>query len=875
MNNQNLKDYLEKVASLLDNPNTDPVILSLHEKNIRYLLTNFLTLPNSELDFSKASLKEIISALLSQPDVLLNVEQYLQSKVPYMEEMLVALNEDQSAEEALREKVAADVNKNIESKERKAKLTELAKRFTSSTVNDVSESKITEEEQIQLETAVKEGLEQAHNSLFVEAEKIDQLPESQREKPEQNLVQEVAVQIQKSAAEDKSFTLTTKEVLNYVENLPISPLDIISFKQANTQTEKKQAAQNIVDPGLIGKEKAQTIVETLNKYLGSAVVNFQDTLTQDANNVATLAVANAAPEIVSAGITLSPKQTINLVRTLERNVRDEALGTKRQEIIRLSKDLRPQRAKNAGNPYLLKTNGESFVDRQKRILRQEGTTKGSSSKLQNNFNQLQQNLAICQSRIRGLRVAVNDVGLIMTRGNLTPFQQLSQRFLSFLSGAPLVGKKVSSWAQISAQKGLQKLWSSFFSSKARSFLVQKIGLNVALNSIAPGVGLFVSKAITVGAKNVSQIAKYLTPVSFFNSFFAQLGRDVSPSEETKGHNFLTTVAVGATIILIVFMGIFKLSLADPSAYLQTTGDETLVAKNFEVEVQIEPSKISNESLPQTFKVIVRIINKDKKLTDVKMLAQLKRTSGTSTSDISSLILSQMPSWETINESETETFEFTVTIPNNTDYHNAIISADIVVDAKVGDIQDRETVKRSASAMIGNIEHCFAFVGNWNETDKNLELEAILRIQQFSPKYMADLCQNQTINLVRDYTKLDYCYVPDNNTIIIRDICLYTAANTLYSLVHESGHIYTHRNWPSYVLFRDTVLHSGLIYGLLSEAYLCSYPFVKSDSEDFAETIAVYVQNHYFPGHLFRACGSKPIDLQNSYPKHYNFIISLF
>ncbi|MGI5826166.1 MAG: cell envelope integrity protein TolA [Patescibacteria group bacterium] len=874
MNNQNLKDYLEKVASLLDNPNTDPVILSLHEKNIRYLLTNFLTLPNSELDFSKASLKEIISALLSQPDDLLNVEQDLQSKVPYMEEMLAALNEGQSAEEALREKVAADVNRNIETKERKAKLAELAKRFTSSTVNDVSESKITEEEQIQLENAVKERLEQAHNSLFVEAEKIDQLPESQREKPEQNLVQEVAAQIQKSASEDKSFTLTKKEVLNYVENLPISPLDIISFKQANTQTEKKQAAQNIVNPGLIGKEKARTIVETLNKYLGSAVVNFQDTLTQDANNVATLAVANAAPEIVSTGITLSPKQTINLVKTLERKVRDEDQVSKRQEIIRLSKGLRPQ-GTIAGNPYLLKTNGESFIDRQKRILRQGGITTSSSSKLQHNFSQLQQNLAICQSRIRGLRTTVNDVGLIITKGKPVLYQQLSQRFIDFLSGIPLVGKNVSSWVKISAQKGLQKLWSSFFSSKARSFLVQKIGLNVALNLITPGVGLFVSKAITVGAKIVSQIAKYLTSASFFNSFFAQLGRDVSPSEETKGHNFLTTVAVGATIILIVFMGIFKLSLADPSAYLQTTGDETQVAKNFEIEVQIEPSKISNESLPQTFKVIVRIINKDQKLTDVKMQAQLKRISGTSTSDISSLILAQIPSWETINESETETFEFTVTISNNTDYHNAIILADIVVDAKVGDIQDRETVKRSASAMIGNIEHCFAFVGNWNETDKNLELEAILRIQQFSPKYMADLCQNQTINLVRDYTKLGYCYVPNKNTIIIRDICLYTAANTLYSLVHESGHIYTHRNWPSYVLFRDTVLHSGPIYGLLSESYLCSYPFVKSDSEDFAETIAVYIQNHYFPGHLFRACGSKPIDLQNSYPKHYNFIISLF
>ena len=188
----------------------------------------------------------------------------------------------------------------------------------------------------------------------------------------------------------------------------------------------------------------------------------------------------------------------------------------------------------------------------------------------------------------------------------------------------------------------------------------------------------------------------------------------------------------------------------------------------------------------------------------------------------------------------------------------------------------KTVSATAVITIGDWPNCFYFSDehdSWGN-EKTAELKAINLLMTY-PRYRAGLCQNpqRPIKLILDTTSFgDECEVTGDSTIIIRKLCLGGEANRFYSLAHESGHIYSKRNSDVYIefinYFRDVIVANG-------ENYLCSYRGTKTPSEDFAETIAVYLTNKNFANRPYNTCISSAnpngwINLRDNYPYHYSF-----
>lgn len=154
--------------------------------------------------------------------------------------------------------------------------------------------------------------------------------------------------------------------------------------------------------------------------------------------------------------------------------------------------------------------------------------------------------------------------------------------------------------------------------------------------------------------------------------------------------------------------------------------------------------------------------------------------------------------------------------------------------------------------------CFQFAGNWTQQEMQLENQAIATLFSAST-YQAFLCTAGQITLERNRTNTGYGgYAPSGSRIVIYNLGVGSFVNTLYTLAHESGHIFAHRNSQIPGNFYRQVTPQ--------EDFLCSYPLGKTPSEDFAETIAVYVT---YKSLTYRRCGGG-IDMPESYPLHYEF-----
>ncbi len=107
---------------------------------------------------------------------------------------------------------------------------------------------------------------------------------------------------------------------------------------------------------------------------------------------------------------------------------------------------------------------------------------------------------------------------------------------------------------------------------------------------------------------------------------------------------------------------------------------------------------------------------------------------------------------------------------------------------------------------------------------------------------------------------------------------------IYTLAHETGHILNHRNSTLYNEYRAL----GFFEPTSTEKPLCTYPWRKSESEDFAETIGFYVGESVAswiktdPGNgtdssrtCIRDFGDSNWQYETAYPKHYDFAKTVF
>lgn len=197
------------------------------------------------------------------------------------------------------------------------------------------------------------------------------------------------------------------------------------------------------------------------------------------------------------------------------------------------------------------------------------------------------------------------------------------------------------------------------------------------------------------------------------------------------------------------------------------------------------------------------------------------------------------------------------------YEDSAIIDTITVTANTSDEKGAKS-SGSASVIIGNPPtQCFTFDGDWPGEAKSRELTAIAEMSS-AATYMTTLCSGGEI-LLRyggNNGNVGGDVIAGNNIITIYKAGVnYGSTSTLYTLSHETGHIYARRNGSIYQKYTDT--------GGVGGNYICSYPFGKSDGESFPEMIALYFSNS--PGHapisLFSCLGGS---FKSKYPNHWNF-----
>lgn len=203
-----------------------------------------------------------------------------------------------------------------------------------------------------------------------------------------------------------------------------------------------------------------------------------------------------------------------------------------------------------------------------------------------------------------------------------------------------------------------------------------------------------------------------------------------------------------------------------------------------------------------------------------------------------------------------------------DFENSAILDMVIVLADVPskNLTD-ERSSASASVIIGNPPlYCFVFkdrdiMSRWRDEDKATEIQAISELSR-GQKYIEKLCANGTINLIREYRNPGYSGEAHGaNEIALFNNNFNSVGNAIFTLAHESGHTYSHRRGNDYGLFLDSGIYLSKIRG--GEGPICSYPFEKSEAEDFAEMIGNYVRssgNTCFSGNRFDV----------KYPLHYKF-----
>lgn len=131
----------------------------------------------------------------------------------------------------------------------------------------------------------------------------------------------------------------------------------------------------------------------------------------------------------------------------------------------------------------------------------------------------------------------------------------------------------------------------------------------------------------------------------------------------------------------------------------------------------------------------------------------------------------------------------------------------------------------------------------------------------SPTFMSYVNSGVPITISRNRT--DYgggCFLSGNSPrIVLYDDAFSSPSAMLYTMAHELGHAIAHSNPDVYNSFVSSAI-------IPTEGFLPSYPNEKTNSEDFAETLAMYA--HYSDSAKY---GNYP----TAFPNHYAFAKSIF
>jgi hypothetical protein len=166
----------------------------------------------------------------------------------------------------------------------------------------------------------------------------------------------------------------------------------------------------------------------------------------------------------------------------------------------------------------------------------------------------------------------------------------------------------------------------------------------------------------------------------------------------------------------------------------------------------------------------------------------------------------------------------------------------------------------AAVIIGSPPtSCFEFDDTWNSipSGKAQVLGAIADLSGASV-YVSTLCgAGQTIKLSYSGQNTGYAAEVRGNEILFHVYGLsYGSSGTLYTLAHETGHIYAARTDKDQQFYDNAAV--------AQEGFICTYLLTKTPPEDFAETIGIYVAKK---SNTNNTCLG---NFKTQYPNHWKF-----
>jgi len=397
--------------------------------------------------------------------------------------------------------------------------------------------------------------------------------------------------------------------------------------------------------------------------------------------------------------------------------------------------------------------------------------------------------------------------------------------------------------------------------EAGKFALKK-GIDAGLAALSGGT----SEAIQLGVRALKGLKKASEAVGA-----------VRQGADDKTTLFLI-IGFGALFFLIVVLIIII-----PAAFVAKSVEKLKIpfaggSEYLAVSKVVTPSNIENRDLPREFTYTIAISAIKENITNVEITDSFKYYKGgnqypfvPTKKEVQGVEM--LPEKiDKIKVGEPKIYGYKITL--DTSFKDSLVVNEIKVKGNIGPFK-KET-KTYAAITIGSTSGCFSFSDSkdqWSDSEKSQVMEAVSKILS-SPRYSQNLCQRGTIELIRERVN-DYAHADSRNSkIYLTNGSSGGTFNSqeviLYTLSHESGHIFANRNSYIYNEFLRNLFNP---FSGKQEDYICSYPLGKTPDEDFPETIAVFIMNSFYPNYPYVHCGNKSIDLQTDYPKHYNFCIN--
>lgn len=266
----------------------------------------------------------------------------------------------------------------------------------------------------------------------------------------------------------------------------------------------------------------------------------------------------------------------------------------------------------------------------------------------------------------------------------------------------------------------------------------------------------------------------------------------------------------------------------------------------------------DSALPVTITYTVTIAAKDGPLTNITITDSCNAINKTGSVGCPSVSLPTAP--DSISPTTAYSFTYTATYGAGT-YSDSVITNTVTVTATTDGGQ--QTATGSTSIIIGSPPTaCFTFDSSWQTNDPNypaLENQVKGAIAQLSQAtvYISTLCAGHTIPLSYTGRQTGYAGEVIGGTIYFHVFGLSLGAHgTLYTLTHETGHLYAAWIPGKFNTFVND--------GISKEGFICTYLLDKTLAEDFPEMIALFVSH---TSNTNNACLT---NYKTQYPNHWQF-----